>query len=55
MFGPIYRLYVLVVALFGVLIFATSWWTVFGAEPLRDNPNNRRPLLEQARIKRGLI
>jgi len=55
MFGPIYRLYVLVVALFGVLIFATSWWTVFGAEPLRDNPSNRRALLEQARVKRGLI
>ncbi|HVE68904.1 MAG TPA: penicillin-binding protein 2 [Solirubrobacteraceae bacterium] len=55
MFGPIYRLYILVVGLFGVLIFATSWWTVFGAEPLRDNPANRRPLLEQARIKRGLI
>ncbi|MDX6699016.1 MAG: penicillin-binding protein [Solirubrobacteraceae bacterium] len=55
MFGPIYRLYVLVVVLFGVLIFATSWWTVFGAKPLRDNPFNRRALLEQARIKRGLI
>lgn len=55
MFGPIYRLYVLVVILFGVLVFATSWWTVFGAEDLRDNPANRRPLLEQARVKRGLI
>jgi peptidoglycan glycosyltransferase len=55
MFAPIYRLYVVVVVLFGMLVFATSWWTVFGADPLRDNPANRRALLEQARIKRGLI
>jgi peptidoglycan glycosyltransferase len=55
MFTPIYRLFVVVVVLFGVLVFATSWWTVFGADPLRDNPANRRALLEQARIKRGLI
>jgi penicillin-binding protein A len=55
MFKPIYRLYVVVVVLFTVLIFATSWWTVFGADSLRNNPSNRRQLLEQARIKRGLI
>src|SRR3954449_8716563 len=55
MFKPIYRLYVVVVVLFTILIFATSWWTVFGAKSLRDNPSNRRQLLEQARIKRGLI
>jgi peptidoglycan glycosyltransferase len=55
MFVPIYRLYVLFVVLFGILVFATSWWTVFGAEGLRDNPANRRELLEQARVKRGLI
>jgi peptidoglycan glycosyltransferase len=47
--------YGLVVALFGLLVFATSWWTVFGAKGLRDNPANRRQVLEQARIKRGLI
>jgi penicillin-binding protein A len=52
---PIYRLYALIVALFAILIFSTSWWTVFGAKSLRDNPSNRRQLLEQARIKRGLI
>ena len=55
MFVPIYRLYVLVVVLFAVLVTATSWWTVFGAESLRDNPANRRGLLEQARVQRGLI
>jgi peptidoglycan glycosyltransferase len=54
-FIPIYRLFVVVVVLFGALVFATSWWTVFGADPLRDNPANRRALLEQARIKRGFI
>jgi len=52
---PILRLYGLVLVLFSALIFATSWWTVFGAERLRENPNNRRALLEQARIKRGTI
>jgi peptidoglycan glycosyltransferase len=54
-FAPIYRLYVVVVVLFGVLVFATSWWTVFGADSLRDNPSNQRQLLEQARIDRGDI
>ena len=52
---PIYRLFVFFATLFAILVFATSWWTVFGAEGLRDNTANRRALLEQARIKRGLI
>ncbi len=52
---PIVRLYALVLVLIGILVFATSWWTVFGAESLRDNPNNRRELLESAKIKRGVI
>jgi penicillin-binding protein A len=55
MFEPIYRLYVVVVVLFAMLVFATSWWTVFGADRLRDNPANHRALFEQSRIKRGLI
>lgn len=41
--------------LFGLLIAFTSRWTVFEAQSLRDNPDNRRQLLEEARIKRGLI
>ena len=45
---PIVRLYLLVMVLIGILVFATSWWTVFGAKGLRDNPRNRRELLEQA-------
>jgi penicillin-binding protein A len=49
------RLFVLFVVLFGVLMGATSWWSVLRAKPLQDNPFNRRPLLEAQRIPRGLI
>jgi peptidoglycan glycosyltransferase len=52
---PIGRLFGLVVLLFAVLVFATSWWTEFGAQRLRDNPLNRRQLLEDAKVKRGRI
>jgi peptidoglycan glycosyltransferase len=52
---PIVRLYGLVVVLFAVLVFATSWWSVFGAAGLRENAANRRSLLEEERIKRGTI
>ena len=41
--------------LFGVLVGFTSWWTVFGAEKLRNNPENRRILLAEELIKRGVI
>jgi peptidoglycan glycosyltransferase len=53
--GPITRLYLVVIVLFAVLIGFTSNWTVFGAESLRDNSKNRRELLEQQRIRRGVI
>jgi penicillin-binding protein A len=53
--GPIYRLYVLVIVLFGILITFTSRWTVFEAKSLRDNPKNKRAVLEDQRIHRGLI
>jgi penicillin-binding protein A len=52
---PIIRLFALVVLLFAVLVVFTSRWTVFQASSLRDNPLNRRGLLEQARIQRGEI
>jgi penicillin-binding protein A len=52
---PVVRLFALVVVLFGVLVAFTSRWTVFEAEALRDNPNNRRVLFEEQRIKRGII
>jgi penicillin-binding protein A len=53
--APIVRLYGFFAVLFGVLVFATSWWSVFGAPDLRANSNNRRPLLAEERIKRGSI
>jgi peptidoglycan glycosyltransferase len=53
--APIVRLYAFFALLFGVLVFATSWWSVFGAQDLRDNAANRRPLLAEERIKRGTI
>ena len=38
-----------------MLVFATSWWSVFTAKELRENAANRRPLLAEERIKRGSI
>ena len=52
---PIARLFVVVVVLFAVLVGFTSRWTVFDANALRDNPKNRRELLEEQQIRRGLI
>jgi penicillin-binding protein A len=53
--APIARLFVVVVVLFAVLVGFTSRWTVFDANALRDNPKNRRELLEEQKIRRGLI
>jgi peptidoglycan glycosyltransferase len=52
---PIVRLYVFFLALFAVLVAGTSWNTVFRADALRNEPKNRRQLLEQQRIRRGVI
>jgi peptidoglycan glycosyltransferase len=52
---PIYRLFGLFVLLFAVLIGFTSRWAVFGAKRLQENPRNARVVLEQQRIKRGVI
>ncbi len=52
---PILRLYGLVVLLFALLVAFTSRWTVFQASSLRENPLNKRSLLEQERIQRGAI
>jgi peptidoglycan glycosyltransferase len=49
------RLFGVIVLLFVVLVAATSWSTVFGAEGLDKNPKNRRELIRNARIPRGLI
>jgi penicillin-binding protein A len=52
---PIVRLYGLVAALFALLVAFTSRWTIFEASSLRENPLNRRELIEQERIQRGRI
>jgi peptidoglycan glycosyltransferase len=53
--APIVKLFGLVIVLFGVLIGFTSYWSVFAAESLRDNPANHRTQLQEQRIKRGTI
>ena len=52
---PLRRLFVVFVLMFGVLVGFTSYWTVFGAEDLKEKPSNRRPLLKAQKIPRGLI
>jgi len=51
----IVQLFGLTLILFAVLIGFTSRWTVFEAASLEDQTLNKRPLLEQQRIPRGLI
>lgn len=51
----IVQLFGLFALLFGVLVAFTSRWTVLEAQSLADNPSNRRPLIEEQRIPRGLI
>ncbi len=51
----IVQLFGLFVLLFALLLAFTSRWTVFEASSLEDNPDNRRPLIEEQRIPRGLI
>jgi penicillin-binding protein A len=53
--APIIKLFGLVILLFGILIGFTSYWSVFAAEDLRDNPANHRDELQEQRIKRGTI
>jgi peptidoglycan glycosyltransferase len=55
--AKIHHLFGLVILLFAALVFATSWWTVdeLGAKGLKNNPHNRRLLLEQMQHPRGLI
>lgn len=46
---------VLVVVLFTLLVVFTSRWSVFEADSLENESANRRPLIEQAQIPRGII
>ncbi|MBA2439686.1 MAG: penicillin-binding protein 2 [Thermoleophilaceae bacterium] len=51
----IIQLFGLFMLLFATLIVFTSRWTVFEAGSLAEEPSNRRPLIEEQRIPRGLI
>lgn len=53
--APILRLFWLVLVLFAALAGMTSYNTVINAEEYRSNPRNARPLIEQQRVKRGVI
>ena len=53
--APIMRLFGLIALMFAVLVGFTSRWTIFQASALRENPLNRRQLLESERIQRGPI
>jgi peptidoglycan glycosyltransferase len=49
------RLSLVFTALIVVLVGFTSWWSVIRADSLEENTLNRRPLLEQQQVPRGLI
>ena len=51
----IVQLFGLFTILFAVLIAFTSRWTVFEQSSLANNPDNRRPLIEEQKIPRGVI
>ena len=51
----IVQLFGLFIVLFAVLLAFTSRWTVFEANSLENNTANRRPLIEEQKIPRGLI
>ncbi|CAB4347542.1 unannotated protein [freshwater metagenome] len=52
---PIIRVFAVLLVLFGLLGYFTTRWTVIDRAALRDNPQNKRELLAQQRIARGLI
>ncbi len=53
--APILKLFGLVLVLFGALAAMTSYNSVIKAEDYRDNALNKRPQIEQALVKRGVI
>src|ERR1700712_5532479 len=48
-------LFGVIIVLFAILAAFTSRWTVFQADSLKNEAFNKRPLLEQQQIPRGLI
>ena len=53
--GPIVRVFGVTLVLFALLIAFTSRWAIFDRDELQDNPQNKRALIQQQRIDRGLI
>jgi peptidoglycan glycosyltransferase len=53
--APILKLFGLVLVLFAALAGMTSYNSVINADAYRDNPKNKRPQIEQARVQRGVI
>jgi penicillin-binding protein A len=53
--AQIRQVYGLFILLFALLVGFTSYWAVLDAEGLEDNPDNRRALIEEQTIPRGLI
>jgi penicillin-binding protein A len=53
--ASIFRLSIVMMLLLISLIVATSWWTVGGAQGVRDNALNARPILQELKIDRGPI
>lgn len=53
--ASITKLYTFLLLLFVALVALTSTWTVFDAEELEANTENKRPLFEQQQIARGEI
>jgi penicillin-binding protein A len=53
--SQITRLYFVVLVLFAGLIAFTSRWAVLEADDLEEEPDNRRPLIEEQKIERGTI
>jgi penicillin-binding protein A len=53
--APIAKLYALILLLFAALVGFTSYWAVFDANALKDEPQNRRPLIMEQTVKRGFI
>jgi penicillin-binding protein A len=49
------QLFGLAVVLFALLVAFTSYWSVLDASSLADNPANRRPLIEEQKVPRGIV
>lgn len=52
---PISRLFLVALVMFAALLGSTSWWTVVRAKKLDNDPQNRRALIRETKIRRGTI